>query len=145
MVAWWQIKRYGLSENAATYIYSNSLLGHCRHAAVELVDSAEGKDLLAKLAKNVLDLKTAFQAMGILFAANSIHPIQPMLIGETQKTKDLTTALYNQGFLVTNINYPVVSRGRDEIRVQLSASHTANDLEKFLTAVEMTAQKLAII
>jgi len=137
-----------LRESAATYIYSNSIspgTAAAALAAVGLVDSPKGIEMLQKLASNVEFLKSELQKVGIVFAANSVHPIQPVLIGDTEKTKNLTAALYELGFLVTNINYPVVPRGRDEIRVQLSASHTTEDVRVFLAAMTETAKKLAII
>lgn len=124
-----------LRESAATYIYSNSISPGTAAAAlasVKLIDSPSGLELLKKLEKNVSFLKKALSKSGIQLASDSIHPIQPVLIGDTLKTKQLKEELFKKGFLVTNINYPVVPKGRDEIRVQISASHTLDDLELFM-------------
>lgn len=137
-----------LRESAATYIYSNSISPGTAAAAlasVQLVDSPAGSEMIATVAKNVEKLKAGLQEMGIALAAQSVHPIQPVLIGDTEKTKQLTAGLYQEGFLVTNINYPVVPKGRDEIRVQLCATQTDEDLTLFLTAFKKVAQQLAII
>jgi len=72
---------------------------------------------------------------GFVFAADSIHPIQPILIGDPEKTQTLTRKLLQAGILVTPISYPVVPRGRDEIRVQISASHTKNDIGIFVKTI----------
>ena len=95
--------------------------------------------------KNLIYLKKELKNKGFKFAANSIHPIQAVLIGDTAKTRDLTEAMYQKGFLITNINYPVVPKGRDEIRVQLSAAHTKKDIDNFVKALSETAKKLEII
>lgn len=137
-----------LRESAATYIYSNSIspgTAGAALAAVTLVDSPEGQKLVTKLSKNVERLKAGFKKAGFVFAAESVHPIQPVLIGDAAKTKALTTALYEAGYLVTNINYPVVPPGKDEIRVQLSASHTKEDVDAFIEAATKAAKKLGII
>jgi len=137
-----------LRESAATYIYSNSISPGCASAAGAALDvlvSDEGQQMLNTLAKNLIYLKKELKNKGFKFAANSIHPIQAVLIGDTAKTRDLTEAMYQKGFLITNINYPVVPKGRDEIRVQLSAAHTKKDIDNFVKALSETAKKLEII
>ena len=83
--------------------------------------------------------------LGYRFAAKSEHPIQAVLIGDTAKTKNLKQAFYEQGVLVTNINYPVVPQGKDEIRVQLSAAHTKKDIDQFLQVAQQAGKKLQLI
>jgi len=127
-----------LRESAATYIYSNSIspgTAGAALAAVKLMDTKEGQKLRQKLSQNITWFKQHMIQAGFEFAAASQHPIQPWFIGDTQKTKAIKQALFDQGFLVTNINYPVVPKGRDEIRVQLSAAHTQEDLAAFIKAV----------
>lgn len=130
-----------LRESAATYIYSNSLspgTAGAALAAVNLVASPVGQKLIDQLHTNIEFFKS--QAKGNLsLAADSAHAIQPLLIGDAAKTVALKEALFQAGFLVTNINYPVVASGRDEIRVQLSALHSTADLATFLTAVSKNA------
>jgi glycine C-acetyltransferase len=120
-----------LRESAATYIYSNNISPATAGAAlasVEIVDSPEGQKLIKQLKENIHFFKDEMTKAGFMFAADSSHPIQPLLIGEAEKTKQMTRGLYDEGILVTNINYPVVPKGRDEIRVQISATHTREDL-----------------
>lgn len=128
-----------LREAAATYIYSNSIspgTAGAALAAVQLVDSPAGQKLLAQLNQNIRHFKQLMYSAGFTFAVDSNHPIQPWFIGDTQKTKTLKKDLFDQGILVTNINYPVVPKGKDELRVQISAAHTAQDLEAFLAAAK---------
>jgi glycine C-acetyltransferase len=137
-----------LRESAATYIYSNSIspgTAAAASASLDVINSSEGQKMIQKLANNVVDLKNQLTAKGFKFAASSVHPIQAVLIGDTAKTRDLTKEMYEKGFLVTNINYPVVPKGRDEIRVQLSASHTKEDIAAFVQAFSEIGKKLAII
>lgn len=137
-----------LRESAATYIYSNSIspgTAAAASASLDVLNSEEGMEMIEKLANNVNDLKTQLSEKGFKFAADSIHPIQAVLIGDTTKTRDLTQEMYKRGFLVTNINYPVVPRGRDEIRVQLSASHTKEDIAAFVQTFSDIGKKLEII
>jgi len=137
-----------LRESAATYIYSNSIspgTAGAARAAVELVDGPEGKRLLHALSENIRLFKKEMKQAGFAFAADSSHPIQPILIGDAAKTKALTEGLFEEGILVTNINYPVVPPGRDEIRVQISASHQTADIEYFVAKATSVARKLGIV
>jgi glycine C-acetyltransferase len=137
-----------LRESAATYIYSNNIspgTAGAALAAVKIASSKKGESLVRKLLKNVDRLKNGLKKQGFVFAADSIHPIQPILIGDTEKTKAFTEGLFEEGFLVTNINYPVVPKGKDEIRVQLSASHTNEDIDAFIKSATKVGKKLRII
>ncbi|HOP38919.1 MAG TPA: aminotransferase class I/II-fold pyridoxal phosphate-dependent enzyme [Candidatus Woesebacteria bacterium] len=137
-----------LRESAATYIYSNPIspgTAAAALAAVQLLDSSTGAKLLEKLADNLVFIKKELSALGFQFAAESIHPIQAILIGDTAKTKALTEKMFERGFIVTNINYPVVPKGKDEIRVQISASHNKTDLKAFLQNIKEVGEELAII
>ncbi len=131
-----------LRESAATYIYSNSIspgTAGAALAAVELLTANEGQKLLQKSRDNVAHFKKLMQTTGFEFAANSIHPIQPILVGDPKKAAALTRFLFEQQILVTTISYPVVSPGRDEIRVQISAAHTEEDIEYFVEAMKRAA------
>jgi glycine C-acetyltransferase len=137
-----------LRESSATYIYSNSVspgTAGAALAAVQLVDSTEGKALVAKSQASVAWFKQAMQAAGFTFAADSQHPIQPLWIGDAAKAQALTKALFEQGYMVTSINYPVVAAGKDEIRIQISAAHTQEDLEAFVAACVSAGKSLGLV
>ncbi|OGK30670.1 hypothetical protein A3F29_02120 [Candidatus Roizmanbacteria bacterium RIFCSPHIGHO2_12_FULL_33_9] len=126
-----------LRESAATYIYSNPFAPGTAGAALkslELIDQPEGKELLKKSKENTNYFKENLKKAGFEFAADSSHPIQPVLIGDPVKTRALVDFLFSKGFLVTNISYPVVPKGADEIRIQLSASHQREDIDNLIQA-----------
>ena len=126
-----------LRESAATYIYSNPFAPSTAGAALkslEIIDEPEGKELLKKSKENTNYFKENMKKAGFTFAADSSHPIQPVLIGDPVKTRALVDFLFSKNFLVTNISYPVVPKGADEIRVQLSASHQKQDIDALIAA-----------
>ena len=128
-----------LRESAATYIYSNSIPPGTAAAAlkaIELLDKSVGKKLLKNSKENVTYFKKQMQKVGYLFAADSYHPIQPVLIGDPIKTSNLVKKLFKRNIIVTNISFPVVPKGRDEIRVQISAVHTKKDIDLLVKAFE---------
>lgn len=137
-----------LRESSATYIYSNNIAPATAGAAlasVKIVNSKLGKQLISNLENNIKYFKKEMSKVGFIFAADSSHPIQPLLIGEAEKTKQMTQGLYNDGILVTNINYPVVPKGRDEIRVQISATQTREDIKLFIKKAIKVAKKVGVI
>lgn len=124
-----------LREAAATYIYSNSIspgTAGAALAAVSLLDTPKGKELLTASSRNIALLKQQLQEKGFALSADSRHAIQPLLIGDPEKTQKLVQYFFEQGYLVTAISYPVVPKGRDEIRIQISATHTPEDIAAFI-------------
>jgi len=137
-----------LRESAATYIYSNPVspgTAGAANASMKIVDSAEGTELLSKLESNIEYFKTKMKETGFEFAVDSDHAIQPLLIGDAAKSRELTDNLFEEGILVTNISFPVVQRGRDEIRVQLSAAHSKEDIDEFVEKATRAAKKAGIL
>lgn len=137
-----------LRESAATYIYSNSIspgTAGAALAAVQLLDQEEGRQLLAQSTANISLFKQLMAEAGFKFAADSDHPIQPLLVGDTAKTRQLKEKLFEAGILVTNINYPVVPKGRDEIRLQISAAHTEEDIRFLVESLSSVGRELGLI
>jgi len=137
-----------LRESAATYIYSNPISPGAASAAlqaVKILNSTEGKELLKTLNENILYFKEGITKAGFAFAADSVHAIQPILIKDSVKTRELVDELYKEGILVTNISYPIIPKGKDEIRVQISAAHTKKDLDEFLEKIEKAGKKIDLI
>jgi glycine C-acetyltransferase len=137
-----------LRESAATYIYSNPIGAGTAAAALEaikILDSPEGKNLIMRLNENISHFKEGMKKAGFIFAADSKHAIQPVLIADPVKTRALTDELFKEGIIVTNISYPIVPKGKDEIRVQISAAHTKKDLDECIEKFTKAAKKLAIL
>lgn len=57
------------------------------------------------------------------------HPIVPIFIRDTEKTAALVGYLFDHNILVTGLNYPIVPKGDEEIRLQVSANQTEQDID----------------
>lgn len=128
-----------LRESAATYIYSNPFAPGTAGAsliALELLDEEEGKKLLQKSRENIKYFKDKATKAGLKFAVDSSHAIQPVLIGDPVKTREIVDRLFKQNILVTQISYPVVPKGADEIRIQISAAHEKEDVDYLVEALK---------
>ncbi len=135
-------------ESAATYIYSGPISPGAAGAAIasfEIMNSEEGKKILKKLKDNIKRFKRKMGDAGFRFVVNSEHAIQPILVGNTEKSRALAEELYNNGIAVTNINYPVIPRGKDEIRVQINALHTDKEIDYFVDKCSEVARRLGIL
>jgi glycine C-acetyltransferase len=60
------------------------------------------------------------------------HPVVPLMIRDTAKTRSMVEHLFDHGVLVTGLAYPVVPRGDEEIRAQVNADHTPQDIDRVL-------------
>jgi glycine C-acetyltransferase len=64
------------------------------------------------------------------------HPIVPLLVRDTARTSALVGELRKHGILATGLNYPVVPKGDEEIRFQISADHTMQDIDDALAVLD---------
>ncbi len=127
-----------LRETAASYIYSNPITpaeAASTLAAVNIVNSAEGKKLLQSVKSLTISLRKGIVEAGFETLPGG-HPIIPIMIRDTTKTSALVQHLFTHDILATGLNYPVVAKGEQEIRLQVSAEHTSKDIDYFLTVLK---------
>jgi glycine C-acetyltransferase len=123
-----------LRETAAFYVYSSPITpGEAAAAAkaVEIVDSEEGAALLAHLRGMTARFEAGLTGLG-LETIPGVHPIVPLMVRDTATTRAMVAHLRDHGVLATGLGYPVVPRGDEEIRFQISADHTAQDIDEAL-------------
>jgi len=127
-----------LREVSPFYIYSNPITpGEAAAAqrAVTLVDSDQGLKLLATLRQRTSEFERGLQQLGFETIASE-HPVVPLMIRDTDRTSALARHLLDNNILATGLNYPVVPKGDEEIRFQISADHTANDIAEVLDVLD---------
>ena len=120
-----------LRETAATYIYSNPITpaeASAAMKALEMLDSPDGLKMLDKLRTLTRRFEKGLVDMGFEIIPSE-HPVVPLMVRDTQKTAALVKHLFNNGVLATGLNFPVVPKGDEEIRFQVSAAHTEYDID----------------
>jgi glycine C-acetyltransferase len=130
------IVRY-LRETSPFYIYSNPITpseAAAANAALTIVDSAEGGRLLERLQAMTLRFRAGLDRLG-LETVPGAHPVVPLMVRDTQRTSALVSYLRKAGILATGLNYPVVPQGDQEIRFQIAADHTPDDIDEALAAL----------
>jgi glycine C-acetyltransferase len=130
------IIRY-LRETSPFYIYSNPITPAEAGAAlraIDLADSVIGAALLAHLRAMTAHFKAGLIKLGFDTLPGE-HPVVPLILRDTARTSALVAHLRQRGILATGLNYPVVPKGEEEIRFQISADHTLSDIDMALDAL----------
>jgi glycine C-acetyltransferase len=126
-----------LRETSPLYVYSNPITpaeAAAAQKAVELVDAPVGRELLAHLRAMTARFKTGLVKLGLETLPGE-HPVVPLMLRDTARTSALVAHLRNRGILATGLNYPVVPKGQEEIRFQVSADHLPSDIDEVLEAL----------
>jgi glycine C-acetyltransferase len=126
-----------LREKAPFYVYSNPITpgeaaAACR--ALDLLEGPTGRTLLDHLRAMTRRFREGLTALGYE-TLPGVHPVVPLLVCDTRRTHALVDHLRERGILATGLAYPVVPRGEEEIRFQISADHTAADVDEALAAL----------
>lgn len=130
-----------LRETSPFYVYSNPIApGEAAAAAraVAVVDSPTGQDLLRHLQAMAGRFRDGLRALG-LETIGGDHPIVPLLLRDSPRTAALVSHLRQNGILATGLNFPVVPRGDEEIRFQICADHTPQDIDEALNVLRAFA------
>jgi glycine C-acetyltransferase len=127
-----------LRETSPFYIYSNPITPGEAEAALVAVDQVDGPAGLAAL-DHLRSMTAGFRRgltqLGLETLAGE-HPVVPLMVRDSALTARLVAHLRSNGILATGLNYPVVPKGEEEIRFQISADHTALDIDEALVALE---------
>ncbi|WP_419175454.1 aminotransferase class I/II-fold pyridoxal phosphate-dependent enzyme [Desulfosediminicola sp.] len=124
-------------QKADTYIYTNPLsVADCAAAtkALDICDSEEGLELLANLKNRTTQFREGLVDLG-LESIPGPHPVVPLMVRDTTKTRRMVEHLFNKGVLVVGLTFPVVPRGDESIRFQINAAHTRSDIEYVLACL----------
>ena len=126
-----------LRETSPFYIFSNPITpaeAASGLAALGTVDGPDGRALLAHLRAMTHRFRSGLESLGLETLAGE-HPVVPLMVRDTERTAHIVRHLRDAGILATGLNYPVVPRGDEEIRFQISADHTVADIDEALVAL----------
>jgi len=130
------IIRY-LRETSPFYIYSNPITPAEAAAAlraIDILDSPVGSALLTHLRAMTARFRAGVLKLGFETLPGE-HPVVTLMVRDTARTAALVAHLHRDGILATGLTYPVVPKGDDEIRFQISADHTSADIDAALDAL----------
>lgn len=134
-----------MRQRARPYLFSNALPPPIVGAALKAIDLAEqGDDLRARLFENARRFRAGMTKAGFTLLPGE-HPIIPVMLGEAKLAQEMAAKLYQHGIYVTGFFFPVVPKGQARIRTQMSAAHSADDIDAAIAAFTAVGQELRIV
>ena len=134
-----------LRQRARPYLFSNALAPSIVAASLKVLDLLEASsDLRERLMRNAADFRARMTAAGFAIRPG-VHPIVPIMLGEARLASEMAARMVEEGVYVTGFSYPVVPKGEARIRVQLSAAHTREHIERAVATFTRVGQQLGVI
>ena len=138
VVAW-------LRQRARPYLFSNTLAPVIAQTSVAVLDLlTDSAELRERLWRNAKHFRMEMTALGFELLPGG-HPIVPVMLRDSILAQRLADGLRRKGVLVAAFSFPVVPRGQDRIRTQMSAAHDMEDLERAIDAFAEVGRDLGII
>jgi len=134
-----------LRQRSRPYLFSNSLSPVVVGATIAVLDLlSETTELRDKLESNTQYFREKMTESGFDIKPG-VHPIVPIMLHEAQLAQNMASDLLDEGIYVIGFSYPVVPKGQARIRVQISAGHEKEHLDKAITAFSKVGRKLGVI
>jgi glycine C-acetyltransferase len=134
-----------MRQRSRPYLFSNALPPPIVAAAIKAIDLTEaGDDLRTKLFDNAKRFRAGMSNGGFNLLAGE-HPIIPVMLGEAKLAQEMAARLYERGIYVTGFFFPVVPKGQARIRTQMSAAHSAQDVDTAIAAFTAVGTELGVI
>jgi glycine C-acetyltransferase len=135
-----------LRQKARPYLFSNSLAPAIVAGsleAIKIAGSSEGVKLREQLHANAKRFRTGMSESGFTLLEGE-HPIIPVMLGDAVLAANLAKAMFSNGVYVTAFSFPVVPKEKARIRVQLSASHSPEDIDACVAAFIKSRSDISI-
>jgi len=113
-------------------------------AAVEILESPEGEQLVKKLWENANYFKKELQKLGFNTGASET-PITPVIVGSSHNARKLAQRLFEEGVFAQEIVFPMVARDKARVRTIVTAMHSKEDLDFALNAFKKVGKELGLI
>ncbi len=138
-----------MRNKARPYLFSNTVAPSVVMATIRVMDMLSSTtELRDKLERNTQYFREKMTAAGFDIIPG-VHPITPIMFGKypdcSKLAVDFANAMLDEGIYVIAFSFPVVPRGKDRIRVQISAAHEQHHLEQAIAAFTKVGRKLNMI
>lgn len=134
-----------LRQRSRPYLFSNSLAPHIVGASIAVLDMLTKTTALRdKLDENIKYFKAGIKKAG-LEIKDGESAIVPVMLYDAKLSQVFADKLLQEGIYVIGFFYPVVPKGQARIRVQLSAAHEKEHLDKAIAAFEKVGKELGVI
>ncbi len=133
-----------LRNRSRPYLFSNTLAPPIVAGSIEAISLiSESTVLRDRLEANTQRFRAGMASAGLAIRPGT-HPITPVMLGDAKLAVEMAQRLLRHGIYVIGFAYPVVPKGQARIRVQLSAAHSTEDVDRAISAFAAVAKELAI-
>ena len=134
-----------LRQRSRPYLFSNSLAPSIVGSAIEVLDILSAStDLRDKLESNTSYFRSKMVDAGFDIK-EGVHPIVPVMLYDAKTSQIMADRLLEEGIYVIGFYFPVVPKDQARIRVQVSAAHTKEHLDKAIAAFTKVGKEMKII
>jgi glycine C-acetyltransferase len=134
-----------LRQRSRPYLFSNTLAPSIVGASIKVLDLlSSSTSLRDKLERNTAYFRKEMTEAGFDILPGE-HPIVPIMLYEAKLAQEFASKLLEEGIYVIGFFYPVVPQGKARIRVQISAGHAQEHLEKAVKAFTKVGKELGVI
>jgi glycine C-acetyltransferase len=134
-----------LRQRSRPYLFSNTLAPSIVAGTIAVIDMlTETTELRDKLEANTLYFREKITEAGFDIKAG-IHPITPIMLYDAKIAQKMAEKLLEEGIYVIGFYYPVVPEGQARIRVQISAVHENEHLDKAIEAFTKVGKELGVL
>jgi glycine C-acetyltransferase len=134
-----------LRQRSRPYLFSNTLAPAVVGATIAVFDLLSGTtELRDRLEENTRYFQEGMTRIGFDIKPG-VHPIVPIMLFDAKLAQDMAAELLNEGIYVIGFSYPVVPKGQARIRVQISAAHTREHLDRAIGAFERAGTRLGVL
>jgi glycine C-acetyltransferase len=134
-----------LRQRSRPYLFSNTLMPSIVYASIKVLDIlSKTTELRDKLETNTKHFRAKMKEAGFDIL-DGVHPITPVMLYDAKLAQDFASKLMDEGIYVIGFFFPVVPKGKARIRVQISASHSTEDIDKCVAAFTKVGKELKVI
>ena len=134
-----------LRQRSRPYLFSNSLpppIVGASLTAFDLLD--ESPELVRRLRENTRFFRDGLRERGF-DVPDGVHPVVPILVGETALAIALSRELLEEGVYVSGFGFPVVPHGEARLRAQISAAHNREELSRAVDAIARVGSRHGVV
>ena len=134
-----------LRQRSRPYLFSNSLAPSIVGAASKVIDLLSNTtDLRDKLEENTKYFRAKMTTAGFDIK-EGVHPIVPVMLYDAKLAQEMSNKLLDEGIYVIGFFFPVVAKNQARIRVQISAAHSHDQLDRAIAAFIKVGQQLNLL
>jgi glycine C-acetyltransferase len=134
-----------LRNRSRPYLFSNTLAPPIVAGSLEAIALiSESTALRDKLETNTRRFRDGMTATGLAIRPGT-HPIVPVMLGDAKLAVEMARRMLEHGIYVIGFAYPVVPKGQARIRVQLSAAHAPEDIDRAIAAFATVGRELGVV